>query len=168
MNETVSKPVRGPTENGEADRPRVTVPPPLIIGIPFAVGMVLQWLFPLRFPPRWIGLSLGVLCGLPAVVLLFTARIAFRRARTSMIPTYPSRAMLVDGPFRFTRNPLYVGLVLLYAGISLGTSTAWPLLFLPIIVIALHHLAILPEERYLEHRYGDEYRAYKTRVRRWI
>jgi len=85
-----------------------------------------------------------------------------------MLPTQRSRVLLEDGPFRFTRNPLYVGLILFYAGISFGMRAVWPLLFLPIVVIALHHLAILPEEHYLEHRFGDEYRAYKARVHRWI
>jgi len=155
-------------ETVKMSRTRVAVPPPLIIGIPLLAALALQWFIPLCFPPRWLGLMLGLLCGLPAIVLLASAWLAFRRNRTSMLFLRRSRALVVDGPFKFTRNPLYIGFALFYAGISLGVSAGWPLLFLPIIIMGLHYFAILPEERYLEYRHGAEYRAFKSRVHRWL
>ena len=155
-------------QNRETSHSRIAVLPPIIIVVPFVVGTGLQWMFPLRFLPRWVGLTLGVLCILPAVVLLTTARSAFRRARTSMLYTRRSRVLIADGPFRFTRNPLFVGLMLLYAGVCFVTGGPWPLVFLPIVVALLHWVVIVPEERYLEDQFGDEYRVYRTHVRRWL
>lgn len=155
-------------EPRETTRRRIPTSPPWIIGIPFVVGMTLQWIFPLRFPFRWICLSLGGLCGVPAVAILMAARRAFRRARTSMLPARRSRVLLTDGPFKFTRNPLYLGLVLLYAGVCLAAAAVWPLLFLPVVVALLHWIVILSEEDDLESRFGDDYRAYKARVSRWV
>ena len=75
---------------------------------------------------------------------------------------------MVTGPFRLTRNPLFVGLLLLYSGVCLVAGTPWPLLFLPVVVALLHRIVILPEERFLEDRFGNKYRDYKGRVRRWL
>lgn len=85
-----------------------------------------------------------------------------------MLPARRSRALITGGPFKFTRNPLYLGLVLLYAGVCLAAGATWPLLFLPVVVALLHWIVILPEEKYLEDRFDDDYRAYKARVRRWV
>lgn len=152
----------------ETKRPRVAVPPPLIFGIPFVVGLGLQWVYPLRFPSLWVGLTLGVLCILPSLTLLVSARLAFRRSRNSMRYTSRSRVLILQGPFRYTRNPLFLGLLLLYAGTCFAVCMPWPLLFLPLVVALLHWVVILPEERFLEDRFGGEYRLYKLRVRRWI
>ena len=151
-----------------ADKQPWFAAPPLIIAVPFMLGMVLQWVFPIRFPPRWIGVTLGALCSLPAAGLLVSALITFRRARTSMFYLRLSRTLIVDGPFRFTRNPLFVGLMLVYAGVCFATGTPWPLLFLPVVIALLHWVVIVPEERSLEDQFGDEYRAYRTHVRRWL
>lgn len=124
-------------ETGEVSRPKVVLPPPLVAGVPLASGLFLQWAFPLRLPFRCFNVGLGALCLLSAVALWFAARAAFRRAGTSMRPASRSRSLIVDGPFRFNKNPLYVGVVLLYAGLSLVASAGWPLIFLPIIVISL-------------------------------
>jgi len=146
----------------------ISILPPLIIGVPFVAGMALQWVFPFQFPARRLGLALGGLCSFPAIAILVSARTAFQKARTSMLPRRRNRVLIVGGPFKFTRNPLYVGLVLLYAGICFSTGAIWPLLFMPIVVALLHWLVILPEEDYLEKRFSNEYRAYKALVRRWL
>lgn len=148
---------------------RITIPPPFIFGVPFGVGLILQWIFPLHFPQaRGHGLILGVLCIVPAVCLLKAAHRAFQRAGTSMLPNQRARALIVDGPFRFTRNPLYVGLILFYAGASFCISAAWPIVLLPVVVIGLRFLAISPEERYLKKTFNGAYHAYMGRVRRWL
>ncbi|MFA7257829.1 MAG: isoprenylcysteine carboxylmethyltransferase family protein [Kiritimatiellales bacterium] len=150
------------------NHPRILISPPLIIGIPFVTGMTLHWLVPLRMPLHGFGLALGGLCTFPAAAILIAARRTFRQANTSMLPARRNRALITGGPFRFTRNPLYLGLVLLYAGVCLAAAAVWPLLFLPVVVALLHWIVILPEEKYLEDRFGDDYRAYKARVRRWV
>jgi protein-S-isoprenylcysteine O-methyltransferase Ste14 len=150
------------------NHPQTQVSPPLIIGGPFIAGWILQWLIPLRLPLRGFSLALGLLSGVLASALLITAHTAFRQALTSMLPARRSRALITTGPFQLTRNPLYLGLVLLYGSICLIAGAVWPLLFLPVTVALLHRVVIRPEEAYLEHRFGDEYRAYKARVRRWV
>jgi protein-S-isoprenylcysteine O-methyltransferase Ste14 len=76
--------------------------------------------------------------------------------------------MVVHGPFRFTRNPMYVGLVALYMSLSLFVNSAWPLILLPVVIAVVQRQVIVREEAYLEGKFGEQYRAYKARVRRWI
>ena len=84
-------------------------------------------------------------------------------------PNYgPVVEMVTDGPYRFGRNPLYLALSIALLGIGLAGNTYWTLLLLPVAVAYMHYGVILPEERHLEKLFGDEYLAYKSRVRRWI
>jgi protein-S-isoprenylcysteine O-methyltransferase Ste14 len=89
-------------------------------------------------------------------------------ARTSLNPHHPTTALVLSGPFRFTRNPLYLGLTVFYAGLMLVFELTWGLLFLPIVVWLITIWVIVPEEKYLEQKFGTEYLNYKSRVRRWI
>ncbi|MFI5210728.1 MAG: methyltransferase family protein, partial [Gemmatimonadales bacterium] len=69
---------------------------------------------------------------------------------------------------RFSRNPMYVGMTLLYLGIALWANSLWPLLLLPAVLVVMRRGVIAREEAYLERRFGDEYRSYRARVRRWL
>jgi len=75
---------------------------------------------------------------------------------------------VVQGPYRFTRNPMYVGLAALYAGVTLLVNSLWPLLLLPVVLVVIRWRVIAREEAYLERKFGDVYRTYTTRVRRWL
>jgi protein-S-isoprenylcysteine O-methyltransferase Ste14 len=152
------------------DTSGVRVLPPLIYAGLFLVGYALHRLVPLRLwgdvplVARLVGWSLvgaGVLLGASAVVL-------FRRAGTTPNPTRPTTALVLHGPYRFTRNPMYVGLGLCYLGATLLVNSAWPLVLLPVLIGLVQRWVIAPEEAYLERRFGAEYRAYRTRVRRWL
>lgn len=94
--------------------------------------------------------------------------LTFRRAGTTILPFRAATAMVRDGPYRVTRNPMYVGMALAYAGFSLVFNTVWPLLVLPLVLIAMVRLVISREEAYLEAVFGEDYRAYKRDVRRWL
>jgi protein-S-isoprenylcysteine O-methyltransferase Ste14 len=96
------------------------------------------------------------------------AIIAFRRAGTRPEPWKPVTAFVTSGPYRFTRNPMYVGFTLIYLGVAAMVNTAWPLWFLPAIFLTMHFGVVRREEAYLERRFGDDYRAYRDRVRRWL
>lgn len=144
------------------------VSPPVIFVFPFVLGMVLQWIIPVFFIPWLARICLGFACIIPAVMILSTARKAFREHRTTLLPNHRSRALLVKGPFRYTRNPLYLGLILLYAGIAFGTESVWSLLLLPLVILWLYYGAILPEEISLEQQFGEKYIRYKKSVRRWL
>jgi protein-S-isoprenylcysteine O-methyltransferase Ste14 len=164
---TASDPGNSAMTSDSSEIPHVIAPPPLIYGIPLLIGLVLQHFRPLAFlPPPWAHL-LGPICvalglvGLPALV-------AFRRAGTHPEPWRPVTALVVSGPYRLTRNPMYLGFTLLYLGVSLWVNSAWPLFALPLVLWTVHRGVVLREEAYMEHRFGEAYRAYRARVRRWL
>jgi protein-S-isoprenylcysteine O-methyltransferase Ste14 len=153
--------------NESPDIPHVVAPPPLIYAVPLLAGLLLQHFRPLAIlPPPWahalgpLFVVLG-LVGLPAVL-------AFRRAGTHPQPWRPATALVTTGPYRFTRNPMYLGFTLLYLGISLWVNTVWPLLLLPLILLTIQYGVVTREEAYMERCFGDDYRTYRSRVRRWL
>ena len=150
------------------DNPNVIAFPPLIYAVPMAVGILLHALFPMNLLPPVLANVLGGLSFILAVILAVLASRTMRQAGTNVNPSQPTTAIVSDGPFRFTRNPLYLSLTLLYSSISLLANALWPMLMLPIVLIIIERGVIAREERYLEDKFGEEYRHYKARVRRWI
>jgi protein-S-isoprenylcysteine O-methyltransferase Ste14 len=142
---------------------------PFVIYIGLAVvAILLQIVLPLSFipaiPARVLGVFLIVLnfgFGLPAIR-------AMLQAKTSPNPLRPATTLLLNGVYRRTRNPMYVGLTLVFAGLLIFLQNVWGLLFVPLIVWLVTIWVIIPEETYLDEKFGDEYRQYKSRVRRWI
>ena len=90
------------------------------------------------------------------------------RAGTNVDPYRPATTVVTGGPYRFTRNPMYVGFTLMYVGISAWTNALLPILLLPAVQQLMRRGVIEREERYLERKFGDDYLRYKARVRRWI
>jgi len=149
---------------------RVRVLPPLVFLAVLAVGLVLDWLLPLTIPGTG-----GVPLRLTSAVLLLAglgvtawAGASMHRARTTVSPWAAVSALVTAGPFRFTRNPIYLGDLLFYLGVSLWVGSWWPVLLLPLVFLAMQRLVIGPEERYLSARFGADYTAYRARVRRWL
>ena len=156
---------------GQPKHPGVNFPPPLLFVAGFAAAWLLDLLVPLRLARAGArdavavgGMTLLVL-GLGVIVW---GLVTFFRAKTAIIPHYPASRVVSHGPYRFTRNPMYLGMTLAYLGLSLVLNRAWPLLLLPLVLWSLLAFVIRREERYLGHAFGDEYLAYKRRVRRWI
>jgi protein-S-isoprenylcysteine O-methyltransferase Ste14 len=146
----------------------VKVPPPLFYLAGFAVGIAVELVLPIDRPPAAItvvGVAVGVALWL---VLDGTAMMRFLSARTSMIPMRPSTALVTSGPYRFTRNPMYLGMVFAYIAAALAFGVIWALVVLPAVIVAIDRLVIAREEPYLEARFGERYREYKRRVRRWV
>ena len=156
-----------PAEQASTDTAGVLAPPPLVYAIPLVAGLLIQRSRPIQLVPAGMAVPIGValvalgLVGIPAIL-------AFRRARTSPKPWKPTTALVTDGPFRYSRNPMYLGFTLLYVGISAWVNAAWPIFFLPVVLGVMHFGVVVREEAYLERRFGVEYRAYRERVRRWI
>ena len=98
----------------------------------------------------------------------FAAVIAFRRAGTSPNPYRPSSQLVTTGIYRISRNPMYVGFTLWYLAAACWLNNVWLFVLLPIVLLVMLYGVILREERYLERQFGDEYRAYRKRVRRWL
>ena len=158
-------------DHGEArDGAAVKVFPP---GVPVAailVGVGLQRLWPipihLPVPARyWLGGAVVVAAilglGLRAIVL-------FRRSGQNENPWKPTPEIVQEGPFRVTRNPMYLQMVIACVAFAIILSNAWILMLTPVCAFVLQRFAILPEEAYLERKFGESYLAYKRRVRRWI
>lgn len=146
----------------------VRFPPPALYLLGLLAGIVLEIVVgsgDLPFPFAVIAAVIGVSM---FTVLSGGALSLFTRSGTSPIPATPATALVTTGPYRYTRNPMYLGLAFLYAGIALVFGLLWALAALPVVLLIVDRVVIPPEERHLEARFGDEYRAYKTRVRRWI
>lgn len=157
-----------PAEKIKSDTPGVLAPPPLIYGVTLIAGLLLNVAFPIRIMPGRFVAVLGF-CLIGMGVLLAVA--GFRtmgRAGTNVNPYEPTTALVTGGPFRFTRNPLYLALTLLYTGIALVLKLLWPILLLPIALWIMRRGVIDREERYLEQKFREEYVNYKKHVRRWI
>jgi protein-S-isoprenylcysteine O-methyltransferase Ste14 len=151
--------------------PGVHFPPPLLFVAGFLVALALErWALSLRFGAgsRPATLVIGwLLVAVSSSLVLWAAR-TFTLAQTAIMPFKPASRLVTDGPFRFSRNPMYVGLTLMYVGVSLLTRMMWPLLVLPLVLLALFALVISREERYLGDAFGPEYAEYRRRVRRWL
>jgi protein-S-isoprenylcysteine O-methyltransferase Ste14 len=146
----------------------VRIPPPLFYVAGFLLGLALELVWPIDGPPlafRLAGAVIGV--GL-WLALDGAAMIFFRRAGTSMVPFVATSALVTTGPYRFTRNPMYLGMAFLYLGIAMATGVIWALIFLPLVIAAVDQLVISLEEGYLVGKFGDPYCEYMARVRRWL
>ena len=153
---------------GAPDNPGVVAPPPLIYAGALALGLVANKLYPMAFLPRAVSRVLGlpfIFGGLAIGLLGFRE---MRRAETNVDPYKPATAIVTEGPYRFTRNPLYIGMTLVYSGITALFNAFPAAMLLPLALAVMRGGVIEREERYLERKFGDEYLAYKARVRRWL
>jgi protein-S-isoprenylcysteine O-methyltransferase Ste14 len=152
----------------EQDNAGVVARPPLIYLGALALGLGLHAASPVPALPGTVARALGVVLIAGAVAIAAPAFRAMARARTSFRTERPTTAIVTDGPFRYTRNPIYVALTLLYLGIGMLLNALWVLLLI-VPVVGLMRLGVIArEERYLERKFGDEYLRYKARVRRWL
>jgi protein-S-isoprenylcysteine O-methyltransferase Ste14 len=157
--------------NPSSSGPGVRYPPPLL----FVLGIVAGWLLHRAFPLSLIGSAgrsgaalVGWLLIALGTALSFRAVATFRGARTTIQPNRPASTLVTHGPFRFSRNPMYLGLSLVYLGVTLLMNSIWPLLFLPLVIAVLHSTVIRKEERYLAATFETAYDEYRRRVRRWL
>lgn len=153
------------------DTAGVVAPPPLIYAVGLAVGFLLHRLLPLKAfsrTPRVLSLTLGSMCiGLGPTIIALGFR-QMQNAHTNVNPTQPATTIVTTGPFRFTRNPLYLGFTIFYTGVSLLVNSLWMLLLLPLVLLLMTVGVIEREERYLERKFGQQYLVYKQRTRRWL
>jgi protein-S-isoprenylcysteine O-methyltransferase Ste14 len=150
------------------DHADVKIPPPLIYVAGFFLGLLLERAFPILVLPKTLSRVAAVVCIALCVILTVWSIGWFHRARTSFIPIKPTTALVVYGPYQFTRNPMYFGLVCLYLGLALWFGMFWAVILLPAVIALVQHYVIAREEQYLERKFGDQYLRYKASVRRWI
>lgn len=154
--------------SNSADHAGVRVPPPLIYVVPFGIGLLCHWLAPLTLWPVAPARVAALIFVGAGVLLMASALLLFRRANTSPVPIKPTTALVVRGAYRLTRNPMYLGLLCVYIAAALWFGVTWALILVPLVIWAVQRLAIAKEERYLALKFGDAYRQYQARVRRWI
>jgi len=153
--------------SASADSPGVVVRPPFLYLGAFLASLVLRWFRPLPIvggAPRWLGLVAIVI----GFAIVRTGRRTMQAAGTNVNPSMPATTVVTSGPFRFTRNPLYVGLTLVYCGLTLAFDTWWGFILLAPVLATMHLGVVLREERYLERKFGEPYRQYRSRVRRYL
>jgi protein-S-isoprenylcysteine O-methyltransferase Ste14 len=151
-----------------SDAPGVLVFPPALFAGTLVLGLVLHWLRPVSLLPPLPARLAGLVVLVLSWWLVHSAEAAMKRAGTNVRPDQPSLAIVTDGPFRFSRNPMYLATTGVYLGITLLVNTPWPLILLSPMLLVLHWGVVRREERYLEAKFGEPYRAYKSRVRRWV
>lgn len=155
--------------NVDADSAKVTFPPPFMyLGIllaGLAADRILPWSLNLGDAARYGG---GIIFLIAALVFLLSASGRFRRAGTDVKPWKTTSAVVDEGIYAITRNPMYLGMALFYVGLGLAFSSLGVIVLLPVLLAIIQTQVIAREERYLEGKFGDEYRNYKTCVRRWL
>ncbi len=152
----------------ELKHARVRVPPPLVF-LSYLIGaLILNWLIPLREPWTTFSRIVGLAAVLAGFALGATAVLRMLRAHTSPDPHRPTTALITDGPYRFTRNPIYLGFLLDFIGFTLLVGTLWGLLLSPLLIVTVTGAVIRAEEIYLEGRFGEGYKDYKASVRPWV
>ena len=145
-------------------------PPPFIYFIALGAGYLLHRLWPLpivREQGEHLALVGWILVGLWGVFTAWTLA-HYLAAKNSLAPTRPTATLVEHGPYRVSRHPMYLGLAVLSLGVCFLWNALWPVLLLPVAVVVLDRTIIVAEELYLEQRFGDQYRRYKERVRRWL
>ncbi len=151
------------------DHPGIIAFPPLIWLVCAVLGVLLHFIFPCRMMTRYdVSLSLGIALAVLAPSLAIWAVRTMKSAGTNVNPSEPALTIVRCGPYRLTRNPMYLALCLLQVAVGFFLNDWIALLFVIPLALVLHHGVILREEKYLEVKFGDEYLALKREVRRWI
>ena len=148
--------------------PGIRVLPPLLYLVGLMLGYGLETLWPV-FDVRWqwtVGPAVVPIC--LSVLIVAPAITEFRRAATPFNVRKPATSLVTDGPNRYSRNPGYLALTLLYVGIAIVLGSVWVLLLIAPVLVVMNYEVVNKEERHLEVQFGEEYLRYKSKVRRWI
>jgi protein-S-isoprenylcysteine O-methyltransferase Ste14 len=153
------------------DNPGVFIPPPLFYAGFFLLSILIQKYFALNHAfifHRQPANLFGTLFYFVGICFIFPATFEFVKSKNTIITVKPATSLQTTGIYSISRNPMYVGLILIYLGLALQFGNWWTIILLPLLIAIVNYLIILPEERYLMRAFGDDYVHYKKRVRRWI
>lgn len=145
-------------------------PPPFIYLGALLLGLAAEWFVTFRSfgIDWWLLVATGAPLFVAGAAVMLAAAGQFRRLGTNVRLSQPTTAIATTGPYRWTRNPMYLGMALIYAGLAIGLDGPIAFALLPLVLIAIQTQVIAREERYLETKFGDDYRRYKAEVRRWL
>lgn len=144
------------------------MPPPLPCLVGLVIGVLVNWFWPWAIARYLYVLPVGILLFLGVVLLSIALAKAFKRHGTPPDPEKEATAIVDTGPFQFSRNPAYLAAVILQISLGFLFNNAWILVMTIPAIFVIHYVVVLREEAYLEDKFGDEYLAYKRRVRRWV
>lgn len=148
------------------DRPDVKILPPMLLCLFLAAGIVLDWIIPINFGHGWGWLGLLLLGG--AFFVAKQAKDLFESAGTNLPPNQPTTAIVTEGPYQYSRNPIYLAFLVGYAGLGMLADAPAMLVLAGGLFFVLEQQVIEPEEKYLAAKFGDEYLKYKESVPRWL
>jgi len=157
------------TLDNRDDGPGVRIPPPLLYIAVLVLGILLDAAYPVHFLPAAVAWTIGALILVAGIALgPFWGIRTMHRANTTVRPDRPATTLVTDGPFRYSRNPLYLALTFMYAGIGIIANSLWALLLLAPVVLFMSLFVIRREEAHLRRVFDGEYESYRARVRRWL
>ncbi len=162
------KTTQGSEQAPENDNPGVIALPPLIFLVFLALGVLIHNIFPLHFIHGPLRNIVGAIFLAYSALISGLAILQMRRAGTNIDVRKPSTAIVTDGIFRYTRNPMYLSMALILIAISVLISNIWILILTPAFIIVIQKGVIEREERYLEGKFGTDYTSYKKNTHRWI
>jgi len=153
----------------KSDNAHVLIRPPFALAIAIIAGLALNWLIPWPFlsadlPLGWTGAAVFV----AGLGLLVWSAVTIMRAGSNVPTNQPTTAIVEDGPYGLSRNPIYLGMFIGLSGLAVAFNTLWLLILLAIFALVIRYGVVAREEAYLERKFGDAYRGYRSRVRRWL
>jgi len=149
------------------DHADVKIHPPVLTFIFITFAYLANWFIPLQFSMSWLR-YLGFAIAIIGFLLPFFAIREFMKAKTTVNPHGSVSNIISSGIFRLSRNPIYVGFVLMSIGFPLYSGTYWGIILSPVLILCFNYLIIQHEEVYLEKKFGEQYTSYKSKVRRWL
>ena len=158
-------------KNAAPIHPVMHIPVPWVFILAYLVGVAAQLFLPIHIRSSEVaryGLIAGLIFVVVGVAVAFSALGIFRKRRTTTIPFDTPTSLVTSGPYRFTRNPMYVGLTLIYVGVAGTRAELWPVIVLPVLLAYVNFIVIPLEERHLHDAFGDAYAHYGAGVRRWL
>lgn len=153
---------------GQQDKANVIALPPFIYLGGLFLSLVLHLRKPLKLNLSFFRKRIAAFSIISGVILFSQAHRTMLAAGTNVNPQQPTTTIVTDGPFRFTRNPIYIAFSAIYIGLTMLLNTFWGLITLPLVLWIIKRGVIEREETYLEQKFGDTYRQYKNRVPRWF
>ena len=157
-------------QSKQRDAAGIIAPPPALYIAGLALGLLLHQFHPLPIAAGANAIRQGIASILIAIGLTLSIAVMrwFSAANTPVTPRLATRQLVVTGPYRYSRNPDYVGQTLAYLGITIAADSWWPVILLPAVLLMIQFGVVRREEAYLEAKFGDAYRGYKKQVRRWL
>ena len=153
----------------QTDNPGVILLPPIIYLVPLFVGIALRfsWHFPL-LPDNSIIVPFGLILAFIGAFLMVASVSIFKKFGEEPDPRESTSNIVTTGPFKYSRNPMYLAFTIIYVGVTAAINTWWPFIFLPFVLVTMYYGVIFREEAYLEQKFGRDYLEYKKNVRRWL